>query len=524
MSFIPVLLFSITLSLLGAPASSPASSQVTVGVPPDRGIYAIWIKNEKVLDLPFIKGSQVMVLWSDCEVGEGKYDFSKMDALLKQYHDRGMKCTVQVNGNKKPAWMFSKIPYYPEKVAKFGMADDKTLMFWHPRFIEAYVKFIAAYADHLKTSPYRENILGVRMNFNAVGTEHLSPGKAADHLEKWIQPDGSKEPLPGYSKKVQQEYQKTVFEAHVKNFSPDIFLFLRANVSEEIAAPHADLFASGHMGWFVTGALPIESPHEFFQTVYGIFGKYTRTGKALGYAEPIKDSFGYGGAETKDLKYLGPARFNYWRLLLDLHYGISYIACYGEDLSIAVDGKNTSGSFPDLKPFYTLAFQFADKYAGYLNDAAHSPGAWVALRQADHPDPKLIRTDDCEFLMKRLPDDSKGVTDVGPKDQGYGGWARVLAPGKIMRFRLDERFALSLEEAPFTASLIYLDNGTGKLTLRVSGKELPIEMKNTGRFEKAQLQIGPSHWAAGGPDISVENTEETDATLHMLEITRAVKE
>ena len=31
-----------------------------------------------------------------------------------------------------------------------------------------------AYAQHLKQAPYRASVLGVRLNFNALGTEHTT--------------------------------------------------------------------------------------------------------------------------------------------------------------------------------------------------------------------------------------------------------------------------------------------------------------------------------------------------------------
>lgn len=39
-------------------------------------------------------------------------------------------------------------------------------MFWHPRFKQAYLDFIKAWAEHHRHSPYLRNIIGVRMNLN----------------------------------------------------------------------------------------------------------------------------------------------------------------------------------------------------------------------------------------------------------------------------------------------------------------------------------------------------------------------
>lgn len=42
---------------------------------------------------------------------------------MKRYYDLKIYATLQVNGNKKPQWMFSQIPYYPRKLSQ-QVKDD----------------------------------------------------------------------------------------------------------------------------------------------------------------------------------------------------------------------------------------------------------------------------------------------------------------------------------------------------------------------------------------------------------------
>ena len=44
------------------------------------GMYAIWInKNTHLLNLPYIKGGQIVLQWADIEKGPGVYDWSLLD-------------------------------------------------------------------------------------------------------------------------------------------------------------------------------------------------------------------------------------------------------------------------------------------------------------------------------------------------------------------------------------------------------------------------------------------------------------
>ena len=45
------------------------------------------------------------------------------------------------------------------------------LQFWHPYFVEQYTKMVQALGAHLAAADYAGKILGVRQNFDAVGTE-----------------------------------------------------------------------------------------------------------------------------------------------------------------------------------------------------------------------------------------------------------------------------------------------------------------------------------------------------------------
>lgn len=79
------------------------------------GLYNIWYKNEDVLNEPLIKGGQIMLQWADVEKSEGQYDFSSIEKQLAHFSEIGKKTTIQINGNKKPEWLYKKVPYFRKR-------------------------------------------------------------------------------------------------------------------------------------------------------------------------------------------------------------------------------------------------------------------------------------------------------------------------------------------------------------------------------------------------------------------------
>ncbi|MEI7865889.1 MAG: hypothetical protein WCI38_11000 [Chthoniobacterales bacterium] len=147
---------------------------------------------------------------------ESQYDFGRLAAQMKKLHDQGRMFTVQVNGNEKPSWLFERVPCLPEPLNVQVHDAQGTLMYWHPAFERAYLNFLHAYATFLKQSPYRTSVLGVRQNFNAIGTEHWHvPGNKVS-LSQWRVPSGAHSGKP-FTQALGRVYQTR----GVKNAGPD---------------------------------------------------------------------------------------------------------------------------------------------------------------------------------------------------------------------------------------------------------------------------------------------------------------
>lgn len=503
--------------------------QVLADRAPGSGLYAIWYgRDTALLDLPFLAGGQAIAQWKAVEPQPGHYDFSSLDRQLQPLRERGFKATVQINGNNKPDYLFQQVPYYPERLSNQVQDKPGTLMFWHPAHAAAYQRLIQALGEYLKTTSYRDTVLGVRLNFNAFGTEHtnLPPGKARQ-ANAWITPPGVA-PGTDWSQEAVHGYEAMVFAAYLSQIAPQTRVFVRNGLPEDIAKDYRDDFLSGRLSWFHTSS-EVE-PRTGSEWRYRRFYDDCRSGHTTAYAEPWASAWGYHGGAADD-RACSPPQWNYWRLLFDLHNGVSFIALYGDDLRVARDGTYRAGKRllhddaadgTDYRGEFTQAFEFAARYAGYHASPETSPGAWFAfrdndtIREANGRPPAARRltfyTGDYTFLMERQPDQSKPLGTTGPEDQRYGAWARELPAGATMTLRLDSTFAKSLAGKPATVRLVYL-SGTG--TFQFSGETHPVPATDGERWQVRELPVAT--WQ--GDTVQVTATQ-TPLILHMVEVCR----
>jgi hypothetical protein len=517
------------LAVLAAPAQTrPANS----------GLYAIWYRDKyELLDVPYIVGGQIVVQWHDVEPEAGRYDFSSIGQELKKLRALGKKTTIQINGNLKPAWLFAHVPYYPEKLSVQVRDKAGTLMYWHPQHRAAYTNMLKAFAGFLAQCPERDALIGIRLNFNAIGTEHFPVPKDAQNLAKWIVPPGAQLGPPWTPDEV-AAYEKAVVDTFVNHLAPHARIFVRNNVNAKIAEQYRSLFETGKLAWFHTSS-EAEPRSRGLERQYQRFFDDCRSGKTVGYAEPWASAWGDHG--KTDHRSCSPPQWNYWRTLIDLHCGVSFLALYANDLAVAVTGRyhvnqNHYDEEKERRGYqqeFEAAFRFAAKYVGYHAAPETSPGAWVAFRE-NHvalatnvpavQDRQLSSfTGDYNFLMERLPDKTTGVHNVGPENQRQGAWARVLPPTGKMALQLDPRFAASLKGGQVRVT--YLDqagNAVSPFQLIAGKAQLTVTPRGTGGWQTAVLVL-PEGWITAEPRGAHVTIIAGSAPvcLHMVELTRS---
>jgi hypothetical protein len=512
---------------------------------PKSGIYVIWYPSgsnaaDMYLDQSYVVGGQIVLQWRDVEPMERKYDFTGIDRKLADLKERGLSTTIQINGNKKPDWLFEKVPYVKERLSHQVDSRQGTLMYWHETHRDAYCSMLRALAAHLSESPLRTGILGLRMNFNAFGTEHTFV--PADHRspDAWIIPAGvDANTVTPWTPSTVGDYMETVVDTYIDAFGGSVRIFVRNGVVDSVEQKYRDQFDSGTLSWFHTSS-EVEPRSTATEQRYSRFFRDCRSGKTTAYAEPWASCWGHHGGKTDD-RWCSPPQWMYWRLLSDLNCGVSHIALYATDLRVAIDGTYRQGGrvYVDGDRTYQREFdaaiRFASKYVGYHACPGKSPGAWIAFREND-----VVRaengisanrrklnslTGDYEFLMRRLAgdrSDGQDIVNVGPNDQRFGAWARLMPAGDVMRLTLNDAFANSLKGKRHRVKVIYLDEPDKRLDVLIGASCETVEMAGTGRWRESSFDVDGSSLRPGASGAHIQiRTGEDAVYLHMVELERS---
>lgn len=480
----------------------PALVQAQAEPDPNRGIYAIWAREHQFEGLGLVTGGQIFLQWGDLQKGPGEYDFRQLDAALNEQFEAGRPATIQVNGNRKPEFLYANVPSVPEKLSRQIRGDRGSLMYWHPNHVNAYLAFIKAYGKHLRQSPHHDIVLGVRLNFNALGTEHLHVPKEYHKAAAWHGAPGIPSG-PDWSREIMKGYKQRVISTFVDSFRPHTRVFVRNNVvlDDDFDPDVLQRFDSGDLALFHTSS-EVQPRGRSTELRYRAFLRWARTGKTVAYAESWADAWGHHGG-IRDERWCSPCQWNYWRLLVDLHCGVSFIAVYGADLEAAKDEFE-----------FRSALEFAARYAGYHASPSQTPGVWVALRGGE------LLSGDYTFLMERLQDSSHGVKLVGPEDQRYGAWARQLPADNSMSFHIDSRFLAVQDEQRLLVRVVYLDAGTGGFEVATPGWHSSRTLTNTGRWQTAEWTVAANDLRTEGRSNITVRALAQPITLHMVEVCR----
>ena len=467
------------------------------------GVYAIWT-DEDNYDLDWVKGGQVFVHWRFIQNGHNDFDFSNLDKKLEEMYKHGIKTTIQIEGNAKPDFLFDKVPYYPKALSHQVKDSKGTLMYWHPYHIDQFKNLLIACANHLKNSKYKDIIMGIRLNYNRVGSEHSLSSSTAPALSEWVIPKGVTY-TPWLNSSEHRTYKTVIEEVYFEHFGPLMTVLVREDdwYNDRIVSA----LKSGIAGVYQTGS-EMEPRYRSDEEVrYGPFLKYCRTGIAkICYAEPWAASDGTRGGGT-DPRWSSYAQHNYWRSLVDLHVGVSAVSYYGEDLERRND------------PEYMQTFNFVNKYAGFHAKPYASPGAWIAFREGD------FLKGDYTFLMSRTSGDGNfvgldtrydGKWALGEECSRYSAWARKLLKGNTVTVELDKDFNNSLSGKKKVINVTYLDRGNGSMSISAFGRNSQLDIGNSSSWKTVTFTTEADNNSA---NISI-TANGADLVLHMIEVTR----
>jgi hypothetical protein len=456
--------------------AAPASADT-----PPAGIYQVWGK-DSALSLPYVKGGQITLEWSQLEPTRNRFNWSVLDSKLKYFHSIGKVATVQINSTRsKPAWVWNVVQRCGTQK---GQAAPR---YWDPQYMQVQTELVTGLANHLKESPYRSAVALVRAAPNAIGTELTdNPGCA------------------GWSKDVRNRYYYNIMNLYRTRMLPEIKVALRTQVWTQAPTlrPPADwLGADG--AWMMGTASDID-PNPMRDAFDAFMVTHAKNGTSGAYQEPHY---------TTGKKHL--VSWNYWRILMELHKGVHAIAVYGQEIA---NGSN---------PEYRAAFDFANRYAGLHHTPAKSPGAWVALKQG----PGRL-AGNFTWLMRQLDvdatstavDSANGARIIGPTGQRYGRFARRITGGTAknqLRFALDPAFKTGLAGAGTQLRVTYLDAGTGSFEVKWGGGAQTVKKSGSGSWKTVSILVGGAGYTGGlasGADITVTALGSDTSTFHMVEV------
>jgi hypothetical protein len=367
----------------------------------------------------------------EVEPEPGVYDFARLEARLEALAAAGLQATVQINANTHPEWLLAAVPTLAEPLRR-TRGQQRTPMYWHPVYLEAQQRLVQALADWIAASPNAKNVSAVRLNINAIGTEHWQVPREHRAAAAWETPAGVTAGTD-WTRQRGVDYLVDITESYLAAFPGKPVLLVRRGLlhpdgdlqttarGRDLAARLSRLLNTGQIGLFHTSSEIQPRSAHYSTTAYRTMHHWCRERRALCYAES------WTGASKRLTEYpttppSSPGQWFYWRVLSDLHLGVSMVAAYGEDLLRADEAGFREG------------MGLAGRYAGYQRTPAASPGAWIAFRSGDY------LPGDYTFLARRLGDCGQPLTGAGPEGSHEGLWATRLGPGEACLLAFDDAF------------------------------------------------------------------------------------
>jgi hypothetical protein len=464
----------------------------------DAGIYRVWGPATDADTLQYMAGGQIVLDWSKWETARNRFDWSELDTKLRYYAERGKSVTVQFNSagsTSKPRWIFD----YVQNCGSifYGIVGSQVIpKYWSLTYLAIMQEAISALANHLRDSPYRSTVLGVRASPNMIGTELWRIPSSSSCASSWSVALGKQ-----YYEKVMRQYHNTLLGANIRPI-------LRANLFTQIntdPALRSELLGPDKSWIFGTASSPDpdlpgrEALDEFAMT-------WVRTGRTKAYWEQSAHSMTSGN----------PVSWNYWHDLLELHKGVSFAARYTADLREAADGDANDAE-------YRASFDFFNRYAGHHLSPKLSPGAWIAFRGG-----RRQPTGNYGWFLTQVDpgstvalDSASGRSMIGPTDQRFGRHARrtdIESGRNHFTLRLDPTFKDTVIGRIVHIKVTYLDVGAGSWTLRWgtgATDAVAVPKTGTGRWRVTVVDVPASSIG----DIMLK-TGTSDTTFHMVEVAR----
>jgi len=528
---------------------------------------------------PYIKGEADRIKWSDVEINDGVYDWTRMDAHIRNaVKGKYYYYFVLWTGPDSPEWIYEK--GVPKVLTTGRVKRDFYPFYLDPNYISYFHRFIGKLADHIAslTEEERYAFAFIQPALGSTGDRQLYKG-TPQNPEYKISAQQYLEFCSGATKRFYEAFNKPELK-HIK------FLFNVADETEpgKVKANGSKAGEQLYANWLRQN-YQIELRKQQFTVAIG----YQANGEIAQDKELRPSFFGLNGkkpdlvrGEFSKFAQGGIFKENpvwnyYWTAISTVDRGLDL---WEVDYETVKTGK------------YDEAFSFANRYS-YYKLPETSPYAFIALRDVlDAADTERFSEDNYgeakqnnEFRVRKIESEyavfgakvgdidaattlkgsdflfqakamndvgyeviarnysrfitqiepnqtSVGLWRIGPTNQPYGRYARSfenVSGRNRMFFNLDDKFMLSKGKHPITVKIIYLDKGTGKFSFRYDAVTNPdktaivVTKTNSGKWVSKSITIADGEFANKGPrnsDFSLVNEDNEDDVFHLIEITK----
>jgi Big-like domain-containing protein len=462
-------------------------------------------------------------------------DGNNLSSELQFYHSQGKQATIQLNSDSMPSWLVSAAssghPGGTGEVAscgtyglKYSPGNPLVPAYWNPSsnsatnalnstYATALQNALTSLANAINGSADKSSVLSIRTAFDLIGTEHFSESESEVTLYSPQASGNAPTGCGGYTNTLANEAAAEVQDMYYNTFlNIGIHPMMRPEVIS--SSGPGQYFNST---FFPGGETSYLSPSKawVFQTsadpdnggnTNTIWVNYVKTGITIAYAEQLLAAGGQNGNTVYDA-----LSWEWWRELMDLSRGTSYIATYDDDVE----------SDPGASFFGQSFFQnFANSYAGHnsATTESSSPGAWIAFAGPSSPfggDLGLFMTETAHTGNLNYYDISDSGNNNKPLGTGqpYGRYATEIQPGGSITVSLDSHFprtgAADLE-------VWYYDSGSGQWSISGGSVNQSVTKANSSTWKTATFS---STTVPGTITLNVPSSASA-TYFHLVELTK----
>jgi hypothetical protein len=496
-------------------------------ITPKPGLVLIWGDANEVSTLQskaWLNDGQIVFDWGTAEPSQGSFPEwtgpgNSLNTQLAAYQAMDKTTTVQINADTFPSWVVntnnsnSLIDYCGYRsLSASGQGSTATVpAYWYkagsdglnPAYESAMSTMLTSLAQAIASSPYKSAVLGIRTGFDLIGTEHYQvTDDSSVHLAS---------PLPaecqGWTPTLGDEAAGKVLYLNYQVFNgAGVHTLLRTEAANISSGPGkyfaqdggfsstSDYLSPSKAWLFVTNADPDQGQNNLSNYV-----PLVKSGQTVGYAEQYNDASLHND----------PLSWEWWRELMDLSRGTTYVATYYNDITNSTLANN----------FFNDSFfqNFVNTYAGNNNTSAESqsPGAWIAFAPSSSPFGGNLGLFMNQTAATNVTgyDSNLGLNILDP-GQPYGRYASKVNPGGSLTVAPDSGFPSS---GSAILKIWYYNPAKGSWSINGGSVNQTVQENGSSSWQTATFS---SSTIPSSIILSVPRSSASGTDFHMVEITR----